>query len=78
MVFNTVGSPNSADADLSIYEFIQLKFTDYLFGRVTFVFIDTSVSAALTAMRYLTVMALFGYFGYILQILLNKKKTAVQ
>jgi hypothetical protein len=63
---------------VGIYEFIQLKFTDYLFGRVTFVFIDTSVSAALTAMRYLTVMALFGYFGYILQILFNKKKTAVQ
>lgn len=63
---------------VGIYEFIQLKFTDYMFGRVKFVFIDTSASAVLTAMQYLTVMVLFAYIGYFLHILLNQKTTAVQ
>ncbi|MBR1764344.1 MAG: DUF4405 domain-containing protein [Ruminococcus sp.] len=63
---------------VGIYEFIQLKFTDYMFGRVKFVFIDISASAVLTAMQYLTVMVLFAYIGYFLHILFNQKTTAVQ
>ena len=71
IIFGVVGA-------VGIYEFIQLKITYYLFGRVQFVFIDTSASAVLTAMQYLTVMVLFAYIGYFLHILLNQKTTAVQ
>lgn len=63
---------------VGMYEFIQLKFMDYLFGRAKFVFIDISASAVLTAMQYLTVMVMFAYIGYFLHILLNQKTTAVQ
>ena len=71
IIFGVVGA-------VGMYEFIQLKFTDYLFGRVQFVFFDNSASAVLTAMQYLTVMVLFAYIGYLLHILLNQKTTAVQ
>ena len=71
IIFGVVGA-------VGMYEFTQLKFTDYMFGRVKFVFIDTSASAVLTAMQYLTVMVLFAYIGYFLHILLNQKTTAVQ
>lgn len=57
---------------VGVYEFIELKFADYMFGKVQFVFFDTSVSAVLTTLQYLTVMVLFAYVGYILQILLKK------
>ena len=65
-------------ASIGIYEFISLKLYDYLFGRVQFVFFDVSASAVLTALQYLTVVVLFAYLGYFLQVLLNKKRTAVQ
>ena len=72
IIFGVVGA-------IGIYEFISLKFTDYLFGKVQFVFIDTNASAVLTALQYLSVMALFAYVGYILQMLLKRnKKTTVQ
>ena len=71
IIFGVVGA-------VGMYEFIQLKFTDYLFGRVKFVFIDISASAVLTILQYLTVMVLFAYIGYFLHILLNQKTTAVQ
>ena len=62
-----------------IYEFISLKFTDYMFGKVQFVFIDTNASALLTALQYLSVMVLFAYVGSFLQMLLKRNhKTAVQ
>ena len=63
---------------VGIYEFIKLRFADYMFGKVQFVFIDTSVSAVLTTLQYLTVMVLFAYVGYVLQMLLIKRITAVQ
>lgn len=64
---------------VGIYEFINLKFADYMFGKVQFVFIDTSTSAVVTTLHYLTVMVLFAYVGYILQtVLKSKKNTAVQ
>lgn len=64
---------------VGIYEFIQLRFADYMFGKVQFVFIDNFASAVLTTLQYLTVMVLFAYVGYILQMVLKKsKKTAVQ
>lgn len=71
IIFGVVGA-------VGIYEFIQFRFADYMFGKVQFVFIDTSASAVLTTLQYLTFMVLFAYVGYILQILLKKKKTAVQ
>ena len=71
IIFGVVGA-------VGIYEFISLKFPDYLFGKVQFVFIDTSASAVVTALQYLTVMVLFAYVGYILQMVLKKKRTAVQ
>jgi len=58
-----------------VYEFISLKFTDYMFGRVQFVFIDTNSSAVLTALQYLSVMVLFAYIGYMVQSILKKKRT---
>ena len=64
---------------VGIYEFISLKFPDYLFGKVKFAFFDTSASAVLTTLQYLSVMVLFAYVGYILQMLLKRNnKTAVQ
>lgn len=64
---------------VGIYEFISLKFTDYMFGKVKFVFIDTNASAVLTVLQYLSVMVLFAYVGFILQMLLKRNnKTAVQ
>ena len=60
---------------VGIYEFIKLRFPDYLFGKVQFVFIDTSASALLTTLKYLSIMVLFAYVGYILQMLLKSKKT---
>ena len=71
IIFGLIGA-------VGIFEFIKLKFANYLFGRVKFVFIDTSASAVLTAMQYLTVMVLFSYVGYILQMVFKSKKTAVQ
>ena len=71
IIFGVVGA-------VGIYEFIKLRFVDYLFGKVQFAFIDTSASAVLTTLQYLAVMVLFAYIGYVLQILLKKKKTAVQ
>ena len=50
---------------VGIYEFIQLKFTDYLFGRVQFVFIDTSASAVWTSLKYSSVLLLFTAAGYL-------------
>ena len=70
MIFILIGA-------VGIYEFISLRFADLLFGRVKFVFIDTSASAVLTALQYMTVMVLFAYVGYVLQMLLKKKKSAV-
>jgi len=43
---------------VGVYEFISLKFPDYMFGKVQFVFIDTNASAVLTTLQYLTVMVL--------------------
>ena len=64
---------------VGIYEFISLKFTDYLFGKVQFAFIDTNAFALMTALQYLSVMVLFAYVGFILQMLLKRNhKTAVQ
>ena len=72
IIFGVIGA-------VGVYEFISLKFTDYMFGKVQFVFIDTNASALLTALQYLSVMVLFAYVGYILQILLKRNnKTAVQ
>lgn len=70
IIFGMIGA-------VGIYAFIRLKFADCLFGRVQFVFIDTSASAVLTALQYLAVMVLFAYVGYVLQISLKKRKTAV-
>ena len=69
IIFGVVGA-------IGIYEFISLKFTDYLFGKVQFVFIDTNASALLTALQYLSVMALFAYIGYMVQIFLKRKKSS--
>ncbi len=72
IIFGMIGT-------VGIYEIISMKFADYLFDRAQFAFIDTSASAVLTTLQYLTVMVLFAYIGYFLQILLKqKKKTAVQ
>ena len=60
---------------VGIYEFISLKFTDYLFGKVQFAFINTSASAVLTTLQYLSVMVLFAYIGYMAQSILKKKRT---
>ena len=60
---------------VGIYEFISLKFTDYMFGKVQFAFIDTNASAVLTVLQYLSVMVLFAYIGYMVQSILKKKRT---
>jgi len=67
IIFGVVGA-------VGINEFISLKFSDYMFGKVQFVFIDTSASALLTALQYLTVMVLFAYIGYMVQIVPKRKR----
>lgn len=70
IIFGAIGA-------VGIYEFISLRFADYIFGKVQFAFIDTNASAVLTTLQYLSVMVLFAYVGYILQMLLKRnKKTA--
>ena len=70
IIFGVVGA-------VGVYEFISLKFADYLFGKVQFAFIDTNASAVLTTLQYLSVMVLFAYIGYMVQMLLKRnKKTA--
>ena len=72
IIFGVIGA-------VDVYEFISLKFPDYLFEKVQFAFIDTSASAVLTTLQYLSVMVLFAYVGYFLQMLLKRNhKTAVQ
>ena len=66
IIFGVVGA-------VGVYEFISLKFTDYMFGKVQFVFIDTSASALITALQYLSVMVLFAYIGYMVQSILKKE-----
>lgn len=66
IVFAVIGA-------VGIYAFMQLKFADYMFGKVQFAFIDTSASAVLTALQYLTVMVLFAYAGYVLQFLIKSR-----
>jgi hypothetical protein len=61
---------------VGIYEFVQQKLTDYLLGRVQFVFIDTSASAVLTALQYACVMVLFADAGYLLNKALTAKKSS--
>ena len=72
IIFGVVGA-------VGLYEFIALKFSDYLFRKVQFAFIDISASAMLTILQYLSIMVLFVYVGYVLQMFLKRnKKTAVQ
>ena len=59
---------------VGIYEFIQLKFTDYLFGRVQFIFIDTSASAVWTSLRYTSILLLFTAAGYLADKLMTVHK----
>ena len=66
IIFGVIGA-------VGVYEFISLKYTDYLFGKVKFVFIDTNASAVLTALQYLSVMVLFAYIGYMVQSILKKE-----
>ena len=68
IIFGVIGA-------VGVYEFISLKFPDYLFGKVQFAFIDTNASALLTALQYLSVMVLFAYIGYMVQSILKKKRT---
>lgn len=68
IIFGVIGA-------VGIYEFISLKVTDYLFGKVQFAFIDANASAVLTALQYLSVMVLFAYIGYMVQSILKKKRT---
>lgn len=51
-------------AVIGIYAFITLKFSDNMFGRVQFVFIDNSVSVIITALEYFCIMVLFAEVGY--------------
>jgi hypothetical protein len=70
IIFGAIGA-------VGIYEFISLRFADYIFGKVQFAFIDTNASAVLTTLQYLSVMVLFAYIGYMVQMLLKRnKKTA--
>ena len=43
-----------------------------MFGKVQFVFIDTSASAVLTALQYASVMVLFAEVGYWLNRIISK------
>ena len=61
-------------AVVGVYAFIKLKFADYMFGRVQFVFINSSASAILTILEYLCVMVLFAEVGYWLNKALMKSK----
>ena len=51
-------------AVIGIYAFIELKFADYMFGKVQFVFIDNSASVIITALEYGCIMVLFAEVGY--------------
>ena len=59
-------------AVVGIYEFIQLKLTDYLFGKVQFVFIDMTASVVLAVLKYASVMVLCAYIGYIIDTIPKK------
>ena len=61
-------------AVVGVYVFIKLKFADYMFGRVQFVFIDSSASVILTIIEYLCVMVLFAEVGYWLNKAVKKKE----
>ena len=61
-------------AVVGVYAFIKLKFADYMFGRVQFVFIDSSAAVILTLLEYLCVMVLFAEVGYWLNKALKKSK----
>ena len=51
-------------AGIGVYAFVKLKFADYMFGKVQFVFIDNSASVILTILEYLCVTVLFAEIGY--------------
>jgi len=55
------------------YQFLSLKFADYMFGRVQFAFIDVTSSALPAMLKYLSVMILFSYIGYWLSIAISQK-----
>ena len=61
-------------AAVGVYAFIKLKFADYMFGRVQFVFIDSSASVILTIIEYLCVMVLFAEVGYWINRAVKKKE----
>ena len=61
-------------AIVGVYAFIQQKFADYMFGRVQFVFIDSSAAVILTIFEYLCVMVLFAQGGYWLNKAVMKSK----
>ena len=51
-------------AVIGIYAFITLKFADYMFGRVQFVFIDKAAFVVITILEYFCIMVLFAEIGY--------------
>ena len=61
-------------AAVGVYVFIKLKFADYMFGRMQFVFIDSSASVILTIFEYLCVIVLFSEVGYWLNKAVMKSK----
>lgn len=62
-------------AVIGIYAFIKLKFVDYMFDRVQFVFIDSLASVIITAFEYFCVMVLFAEVGYWVNKAMMKKIT---
>ena len=65
ILFSVIGA-------VGIYEFIKLNFNDYLFGKIQFVFIDTSASAVITALQYTCIIVLFAEAGYLTQKVLSQ------
>ena len=59
-------------AAYGVYAFIKRGFTDYLFGKITFVFFDYSEPFIFYYLDYLTVMILFMTAGYLSVKLITK------
>ena len=63
----------AAVAAIGGYEFISLGLAGYMSGQVQFAFFDPTASAVLTICKYLSVMILFAYIGYLSDLALKAK-----
>lgn len=59
---------------IGIYFFMQTNFIDYIFMRSAFIFLDFSTPVIITIFKYVSIMVLFAYIGFIISKIFEHRK----